>query len=261
MNFQLFIILFSVIFLVCRSYGKTHKPSIDLFSSIETIGINTLKERYPVLERPLPDDLKNLTLNGMAPTLKHYEVVGVGNLAIMGFDTPMFQMLTYVLTPFYKNIPLFSTDFILNNDHRTVINEIYSVVDKPNDKLFKKSIKEFKKNMDSCKLIDVPVQPSWYDEIRPAYINKSGTSDDDFAIVDVFKRNLKTLVKFEKLNKYLNTVKDRVAKYDITLNYVDRLIESGGVSTNLFKAALGVEKTKDFFHKFFFGTDCFKPSY
>ena len=39
-----------------------------------------------------------------------------------------------------------------------------------------------------------------------------------------------------------------------TKRYSDGLIDKGGVSTDVFKKALGEEKTRDFFDKVFFGT-------
>ena len=38
------------------------------------------------------------------------------------------------------------------------------------------------------------------------------------------------------------------------MDYTDGLIEKGGISTDVFKSALGDDVTKDFFDKVFFGT-------
>jgi len=43
-------------------------------------------------------------------------------------------------------------------------------------------------------------------------------------------------------------------KLSITMEYTDGLIEKGGISTDVFKKALGEEETKKFFDTVFFGT-------
>lgn len=47
---------------------------------------------------------------------------------------------------------------------------------------------------------------------------------------------------------------EKAAKLAITQEYCDNLVEKGGVSTDVFKKALGSETTKDFFDKVLFGT-------
>ncbi|WP_253287377.1 hypothetical protein [Clostridium bornimense] len=43
-------------------------------------------------------------------------------------------------------------------------------------------------------------------------------------------------------------------KWEITKKYTDGLVDKGGVSTNVFKAIMGSDVTKEFFNKVFFGT-------
>lgn len=40
----------------------------------------------------------------------------------------------------------------------------------------------------------------------------------------------------------------------ITQDYTDGLVDNGGVSTNVFKAIMGIDATKEFFNQVFFGT-------
>ena len=47
---------------------------------------------------------------------------------------------------------------------------------------------------------------------------------------------------------------ERAVKQDITMKYTDGLIENGGISTDVFKKALGDKETKKFFDQVFFGT-------
>ena len=50
-----------------------------------------------------------------------------------------------------------------------------------------------------------------------------------------------------------------MGKWKKNKDYADRLIDEGGVSTDLFTQALGAENTRRFFHEVFFGADCYKP--
>ena len=51
----------------------------------------------------------------------------------------------------------------------------------------------------------------------------------------------------------------RQQKWEKNKEYANRLIDAGGVSTELFTAELGAENTRRFFHEVFFGADCYKP--
>jgi hypothetical protein len=48
---------------------------------------------------------------------------------------------------------------------------------------------------------------------------------------------------------------EKAQKKALTQEYCDTLVEKGGVSTDVFKKALGEKTTKDFFDKVLFGTE------
>jgi len=233
----------------------------ELLKHIKEIGITKLKEKYILVERPIQQKYRDLKINGLGFNIEQYEVIGVGNLSMMNCITPFFQMFTFIITPFYKDIPLFSTDFILKGDKHDVINEIYSTVCNKDDPLYKEYIEKFKENMNSCKLIDNENKPGWYDEWRPTFVNKTGTEVDDESIVNLFKHNIEILMEFEQKSKYIENANARVDKHNIVAQYVSELIEKGGVSTNMFKEVIGVNETMNLFNTIIFGNDCFKPSY
>ena len=52
---------------------------------------------------------------------------------------------------------------------------------------------------------------------------------------------------------------DLVTKWKKDREYADRLIDEGGVSTDLFTEALGAENTRRFFHEIFFGSEHYRP--
>jgi len=232
----------------------------DMISRLREIGLNEFKEKYTVNERPIEKKFKELTVNGMGFNINQYEVVGVGNISFMDCATPFFQMLTYIVTPFCKDVPMLSTDFILKGNKHDVINEIYSLVIDKDNALYKEYLEKFKENMASCKLQDNEVKPDWCDPYRPTFANKTGTDADDEAIINLFKRNIELLIEYEQKSPKLEGKDQLMAKNNAVSEYVNNLVEKGGISTNMFKAALGVEQTKEFFTTVLFGNDCYKPT-
>ncbi|KAG4086410.1 hypothetical protein H8356DRAFT_1734864 [Neocallimastix lanati (nom. inval.)] len=232
----------------------------EMLSRIRELGINELKEKYKLLERPIQPKFKNLTINGMGFNINQYEIIGVGNFAIMDCSTPFFQMITCILTSFYKDLPLLSFDYILKGDKRQSIIEVDSLVTDKNNEMHKECIKKFKENLDSLKLEENEVKPCWYDDIKEASIDKTGSEADDDAILNLLKNMIQTFKEYEQKYDYLDIDK-RVKKYNITREYTTNLVEKGGISTNMFKIAIGEDTTKEFYYTILFGTDCFKPNY
>ncbi|OUM68206.1 hypothetical protein PIROE2DRAFT_4216 [Piromyces sp. E2] len=235
--------------------------SDEFLKCVKNIGINSLKGKYVLMERPIQQKFKNLKINGLGFDIQQYEIIGVGNLSMMSCNSPFFQMLTYIITPYYKDIPLFSSDFILKGDKHDVINEIYSTVYNKDDEIYKEYIEKIKDNMNSCKLTDNENKSSWYDEWRPTFVNKTGSEADDEIIVNLFKRNIELLIELEQKSKFIDNVDTRVEKHKVITQYVNNLVEKGGISTDMFKAVIGADETKKLFNTILFGNDCFKPFY
>jgi len=232
----------------------------EMISCLREIGLNEFKEKYTLKERPIGEKFKELTVNGVKFNINQYEVVGVGNISFMDCATPFFQMLTYIVTPFYKDVPMFSSDFILKGNKHDVINELYSLVIDKDNALYKEYLEKFKENMASCKLQDNEVKPDWCDSYRPTYVNKTGTDADDEAIINLFKHNIELLIEYEQKCLKLEGKDMLLAKNNAVSEYVNKLVEKGGISTNMFKAALGIEQTREFFTTILFGNESYKPT-
>lgn len=220
-------------------------------------GLDLIRENYEVKELET-DGFDNITVQNMNYSAKQYEVKGVGNLFIMVCkESEMIQMDSFVITPYYKNLPLFSTDYMYMKERRTFLNEIYNLGVNEDD-LYNKYIEKFSKTRDKYNnLIDMPTKKCWYDEIRPVYIAKNTESDKDDEIIEIFIENLKTYIDMEKETLLLSE-EEYKNKWIKTDEYVNGLIDNGGVSTDVFKAALGAEKTREFFNRVFFATELYK---
>ena len=220
-------------------------------------GLNLIRENYEVNELDTKD-FKNVTVQNMNYLVKQYEVKGLGNLLIMVCkESDMLQMDSFVITPYYKNLPLFSTDYIYMKEKRTFLNEIYNLGAKEDD-LYNKYIEKFSKIKDKYKdLIDMPQKKAWYDEIRPVCIAKNTESDKDDEIIEIFIENLKIYIDMDKETLLLSE-EEYKKKWIKTEEYVNGLIDIGGVSTDVFKTTLGADKTREFFHRVFFAPELYK---
>lgn len=105
---------------------------------------------------------------------------------------------------------------------------------------------------------NTPTKRCWYDSIRPVCYAKAPTIDQDNLSVQRFLEFLQIFISMEKNQPYLNE-NELKKKWERNRAYADRLIDEGGVSTELFKKAFGAENTRRFFHQVFFGADWYKP--
>jgi len=221
------------------------------------VGLDMVKKHYELREIDT-GEFKHLNIQQMSFAVRQYEVAGVGNLLVMDcMDSPGLQMDSFVFTPYYKNLPLFTTDYMYMKENRSFLNEIYDLVEKQ-DELYLSYIKRFAEVKDSYKhLTDMPVQACWYDDIRPVCTAKNTVPENDAEIIELFLKNLEIFIEMEKATPLLNEegYKGKWAKNKF---YSDNLVDSGGVSTDVFKAVLGPEKTKQFFDSVFFAPARYK---
>ena len=224
-------------------------------------GLALLRRHYDVTEYPVEKGLADPVIGGRPHHARRFEIAGVGNLLLMTVtEARENQLGSFVVTPYFKNLPLFSTDYVYSGEKRFFLLEIYDLC-AGYDEAYKAGIAAFRKFGDSVRsLPDFKTRPAWYDDIRPVCFAKAyGADQDDFAI-EAFLRFLRLFIDMERAAPAA-CEGERVEKWRINRLYADRLIDKGGVSTDLFTAALGAENTRRFFHRVFFGADWYKPVY
>lgn len=188
--------------------------------------------------------------------VQQYEVEGYGNLSIMKTDG-MQQMSTIVLTPFDKNLPLISTDYMFNGENRVSYIEFYGLgIDGDENMPVFDSLSTLTDKY--ADFANQPPTPGWFDEVRTMGLFKVSTYKDDDAIsqmlYDSFEITMAASFETPDLDE-----EQRIAKYEITQDYVDHLISNPGISTAIFNMCLGQERTSQFFNNVFFGTGLYKP--
>lgn len=216
-------------------------------------GLEALKVEYEI--EPLSvEGYENLSVAGMCFKIVHYSIGGVGHLQTMEVlpGGPV-QMSTFTLTPYFKNLPLLSFDFMFTGEKRVNIMEVYELVEDRQAAVFRESVAAYKAVLDS--LGDLPVVPSapyWADEIRPVFLSSSSAPDQDERVLNAFAAILARFIKDEKaLPKLQGEALE--AKHDITAEYVENLVTKGGMTTDMWKAKYGEEFIREFFEKIFFG--------
>ena len=222
-------------------------------------GLALLRQTYCVEACPVDPALSDPVNGGRPHHAERYDIRGVGNLLVMTVkEAEANQLSSFVIMPYAKNLPLFSTDYVYAGEKRFFLMEIYDLSVR-HDAAFDAGIDAFRSFGETLTgLQDFPTRPAWYDSIRPVCWAKAyAPEQDDFAL-DRFLRFLERFVAMEQAAPALAGA-DLLEKWKRNKAYADRLIDAGGVSTDLFTAALGAENTRRFFHEVFFGAAWYRP--
>ena len=191
---------------------------------------------------------QTLKANGMTFKIWAFRAEGLGHVSAMeasGFFGLM-KMDTLIITPTEVDMPLFSYDRVHAMGNDTLIYELYdTMVGQPN-------LSELDKAKGRTNLLpDHDLGKHWYDDIKlPQSFSKkckkvqSPTFDN---------------AAHQYLVAFLNAAKsapvcDADSKREKASVYVEGLLEHGGPSTDVFKKAIGEEKTAELFRTVLFGT-------
>lgn len=222
-------------------------------------GLELISKHYDVSEFDVDTVLANPVIGNRPHHARHFDIKGVGNLLMMSVkDADENQLSSFVITPYSKNLPLFSTDFVYSGEKRFFLFEIYDL-SVTHDEIYDSGIQTFSA-FGKClsDMPDIPTRPCWYDSIRPVCFAKAPDISQDDLSIRRFLEFLELFILMEQASPALSNEGMR-QKWEKNKEYANRLIDAGGVSTELFTAELGAENTRRFFHEVFFGADCYKP--
>ena len=210
--------------------------------------LNLIKKHHPLTEIDC-GKFANMKVKGMKFSISAYKAEGLGHVSVMrakGFFGLM-KMDTLIINPTVIDLPLYSYDRILAMGNDTLIIELYDTVvgEFSQDKL-----SEVKEGFSY--LPERDPGEHWYDDIKlSSSISKKGKAKN--------ASNGFECLTMEHLHAYLysgeaKTVQDYEAKQNKTRVYVNGLLEKGGPSTDVFKGAIGEERTRKLFEEILFGT-------
>lgn len=221
-------------------------------SCIDSV-MNELNKYYTVAELDAGEYQEMKLFGVMKFDVEQYHIEQLGNLSVMRVNMGIMQMATVVITPFDKNMPLLSADYMYILGNRKCYLEFYDVVKEKDEQYMQLLNRLSDVHSQYGHLEDIATTPAWYQHLLTVTLYKTGTSSADKDLEKVLVESLKVYLEHSQELTLLSE-EEKNAKQVITLEYTDGLIEKGGISTDIFKKALGDEETKKFFDNVFFGT-------
>lgn len=212
-----------------------------------------LEKNFKVTQIDLGDKSK-LKLNSfMKFNIAQYDIENIGNLSIMKMNMGIMQMLSFVITPYEKNLPLLSADYMYILGNRKIYLEIYDLVENKDDN-YTTLLSELQSTIEKfASLENIEASEAWYDSLLTVTTYKSGKIKDDETFSALLTDNLQVYLDSAKSFPLLDEIQ-KSTKKEITVDYTNGLIEKGGIPTNIFKKSLGEENTRKFFDNIFFGS-------
>ena len=211
--------------------------------------LRTITERYH-LNGIDPKEYKKLKASGMDFQIWAFEAEGLGNVSAMtasGFFGLM-KMDTLIITPTQVDMPLFSYDRVHAMGNDTLIFELYDTLLGQPDLSALEAVKTA-----AAPLPDHDLGQHWYDSIKLAVsLSKKGKKKQTPAF-DQTTRDY--LTAFLDACRTAPACDDASAKREKASVYVEGLLKHGGPSTDVFKKAIGDEKTAALFRKVLFATE------
>lgn len=212
-----------------------------------------LSSHYELIEKDT-GEFREIKLNFLMKfRTQKYEIKDIGNLSVMTMHMGIMKMLSFVITPFEKNMPMLSMDYVFVMGNTKAYIECYDLVKNPQNEDYQEILRKITDVFQNYQdIADIPQKPVWYDTIRKVYAIKQ-TKDKKKAYA-LFADTLKGYISASEALPLLNA-DEKAEKIRITQEYCDNLVEKGGASTAIFKKSFGEEFTKKFFAEVMFGTD------
>lgn len=209
--------------------------------------LHRIGESYPLSERPT-GAFAALKVEGMRFSIRAYHAEGLGHVSVMrakGFFGRM-TMDTLMVVPTTKDLPLYSYDRIRVMGNDTLIVELYDTLIGSPDLSSLDAIKA-----SASHLPERDPGAHWYDAIKlPQSLSKKGKRLHTPALDALADEYFRAYLKAPAAN-----TSDENKKKALSARYVDGLLSHGGPSTDVFKKALGEDKTATLFRTVLFGVD------
>ena len=236
--------------IIVTSIANTNVKAMN--SCINAV-LEELEANYTVTPRDAGEYEEMKLFGLMKFDVDQYDIEELGNLSVMRVNMGVMQMATAVITPRDKNMPLLSADYMYILSNRKCYLEFYDVVKEKDDQYNRllNAISDAQSNYGH--LEDIEASPAWYEHLLTVTTYKTGKADADRDLEKLLVDSLKVYLDYSKQFPVLSE-EEQNEKLSITMEYTDGLIEKGGISTDVFKKALGDEETKKFFDQVFFGT-------
>ncbi|MBR4209865.1 MAG: hypothetical protein IKQ24_00580 [Verrucomicrobia bacterium] len=234
-------------------FSRRNKASIQ--RNIEE-GLRALKSAYQLTPVDA-GEFQSIRLNALMKfDVSQYRIEELGNLSIMTVDSGVMQMLSFVVTPFEKNMPLLSNDFIYVLGGQRALAEFYDLVSDPGTAEYQAILSELKRSLERyAPLPDLPMKEVWYADLFTVRYTKQ--ISDLKVSEQLFADSVASFVRQSAALPLLSKA-EQPAKKAAVCRYTEGLLTNGGPSTSVFLNALGEEKTRRFFENVMFGTGLYE---
>ena len=249
------LVLILILVIVVHVNAKKNRP---VMNETAAKGLELVQKDFTVTKLDAGDYTDMKFYGIMKFHVDQYRVEELGNLSVMTADMGFMQMVSFLITPYEKNLPVCTLDYMYILGSRTSYTEFYDLAADTESDAYRgvqDSLKELASRY--ADLEDSKVEEHWYDTYLTVFMHKKLKRADDARNKEMFCDALQTYLDAAKATE-LNSPEDQAKQVENTQQYCDGLIEKGGVSTDLFKKVLGEEKTHEFFDRVFFGTDLYR---
>ena len=252
---KILIVIFSIIILLAIFIGFNAMRNAKSMNKLVDDSLAEIS-KYCTVEPVSAEGYDEIKIYGiMNFHVKHYEIEEIGNLSVMTVNAGFMQMASLIITPRDKNLPLMSSDYMYILGKRKSYLEYYNLVEDAENEQYKSVLNGLADVLQNYSQYEEDSRNEyWSDSLVTAGAYKLSKSADDETLKQMM---LDSVSAYMSASKELPLLDDAAVKtkLDITKKYTEGLISNGGVSTDVFKAQLGEETTRDFFDKVMFGTE------
>lgn len=200
----------------------------------------------------VPCKYRKISVKGMPFRVSRFAAPHFCNVAVMEMNALIMRLSTIIITPFEKNAPLVCVDIIRIPGKTKYICEVYEFGESDCASLYKDI---------PCAGLNVETLSGnpWYSHLRTfvKYLCKGPFHGDRKQYEHFIREFIDLTCKIYKEATSLGVPGDepRNCRIRQIRDYAHGLIERGGTSTNLFKAAMGPEQIADFYDTVLFRTE------
>jgi hypothetical protein len=221
--------------------------------SIANNGLSIVKNEFDV--EPLDiGEFETIKMYKILPfKSKAYYVEELGVMPILAMNAGIMQIITININPYEKDLPQLTIDFTIKLNQRQIIVEVYELMLNKEDEKYKNFLKKIKEIIEKYKDIkDVKIEQNWYLNYTSEVIKKECNIFNDKKMLNLYKEVIEAYIEYAKEAPKLSD-SDKKKKVNAIKDFSEKLVEKGGISTDVFKKTIGEEKTLEYFEKVLYG--------
>ena len=250
--------IISLAFLSLASYliVKGTKSSKAMDKTLEN-GIKVIK-KYAKLEKVDLGEKEKIMIMKVLPFYTiAYNIENIGYLSLLTGNFGAMQFFCFILSPFEKDFPILTIDYIYIFGKRQVLLETYNATLSKDSDAYKNFINDFenvKKKYSDLK--DWKMSPQSTDERLVINVRKEGNDSEEDKFISIFSDvidiYMKNIMNMPQLGE-----EDKKKKNELIKEFSEQLVKNGGVAVNSFKTSMNEDEVNKLFGEVFFGYDSY----